>query len=400
MRGIVLTTAGRAAEAKAILTEALQAQEQQLGPLSADTLHTRYSLSTIMIDMNQAAEAIPLLELNLEAMTDRLGVDHANVLSVTGRLARAYQVVGNREKSLELHKRVYERRAEKMGPDHPHTVSSLQNLATAYSDQGDWEMAIELSQQALAQGITVLGKDHPDVLGLQNNLARYLMATERIEEAIPLFERVKIGAMQHLGPQHPNTMLALSGLGTALVKAGKLAAAKPHFLDALKILEAQGFKHYAASGIVADAVNLLHQTGEEDQAVQWLRKWLEFVETKHGQRSQVAANQRFQLGRLLMLQGKWTLAREALQSSVEVLMEVAPESWSGVEARAHLGKCLWELDERQAAREQLNAASATAERLGQQGTENRAVMELLNRWLGEATEMNPTKRDPEVQSPG
>lgn len=130
-RGIVIRDKSAIAEAKALASSVVQAQERTLGAEHPDTLTSKELLASILWYDNGEVEAEQIIEEVIYSRRRVLGEDHPDTLSSMAVYA-SILALGGRDRLTEaqrLEERVLRGRRRILGPDHPETLSAEENLA-------------------------------------------------------------------------------------------------------------------------------------------------------------------------------------------------------------------------------------------------------------------------------
>ncbi len=223
--------------------QALELDEEMLGPRAGDTMAARNFLATVLYKLSKIDEAETLLRQSLdlagpEALSADLLNNHAEVQVTKGNyeeareffrlaaekassvqpvdaellavipmnVARIDYSQGDFESAVIQYREAKQRLLDVFGKEHPMTLICLSNLASALSGAGREDEAIQLKLETIEIKNRVLGENHPDTLASKNNLAISYMGRGENEKAVPLFESVFEHTLEFMPPADPRRM--------------------------------------------------------------------------------------------------------------------------------------------------------------------------------------------------
>jgi tetratricopeptide (TPR) repeat protein len=186
--------------------------------------------------------------------------------------------------------------------------------------------AVLIGQKKYTAGIRALqaiARAQPSLVSIHFQIGVLLSRTGRIEEAILEFSKVR--------ELRPDTSLAARALADALLKTGKIDAAKEQAAIAVMLAEAEGPPEIFAAHEVAARVAL---AGGDDEAA------LQHAEAAHEADPTIPVQQ-FVQGRLLYDEGQYEKAAASLEEATAVLMA---NGRSLADLHLYLGESLARLD--------------------------------------------------------
>jgi serine/threonine protein kinase/tetratricopeptide (TPR) repeat protein len=231
--------ARKTAEAIALLEKVRDAEEKKLGPDHPGTLLTLNNLAVAYGHAGRTAEAIALLEKVRDAEMSKLGPDHPNTLATLHALATAYQDAGRMAEAIALYEKVRDARTARLGPDHPDTLLTLNNLAAAYWKAEKLDRSVPLFEELLQRSIKVRGVDHPVTMMVAINLAVNYCDAGRLPEAARVIDEWLPRAQARLGAGHRITEFATCTAARIRAEAGDVALAIEVGAEVLKKLQKQ-----------------------------------------------------------------------------------------------------------------------------------------------------------------
>jgi tetratricopeptide (TPR) repeat protein len=216
--------------------EALAANERQISLLRShdaaplDIARALIARGGVLTTSGRYADAKPVLSeaLNLLQQLPGAGADYAVTLF---ELARVAHLTGDESQAEKLYREVIARdqhgddaMRRKMG-DH------LQNLSVLLVGQGRYDESAAVSREALAVYRKYWPADYPEALMSEAQYGIILMHLHRPAEAEPVFRDVLAREARVLGPEHADTLVAQTQLGESLIDLER-------YPEAVKILRA------------------------------------------------------------------------------------------------------------------------------------------------------------------
>lgn len=328
--------------AESVLRTALALQRQVLGDDHPETTETMLSLSRAIRDQGALDEAERLAResLSRRLKTRRQGdedeivsamTELAGVLALDGRMALVAEDL--LRKGLELRERLY-------GPDDfrvEPSVSALAEFLNAWERGDEAEVMI---RRSLAMRQRIYGDDHPRVTSEQTALASALLTQGRPEEAREILRAVVRRYEETYGGDHLMLALALQEVARTFVVEQLYDSADVHLRDALAMrLRLEG----AAGADVAGLHHLLGEVaarlGRPDAAEASLRVAVGQRERLFGPESPLTLRSQALLASLLTDLGRLDEAEPLLERTVEAQNQVLGEPHADlVTSLGHLGR--------------------------------------------------------------
>lgn len=223
-------------QAESLYSRALGIRETALGLTHPDVADTLVSLASIYRALSRYPWAEPLYNRALAIEEQHLGPDHPQLGRVLNNLANLFWEQGNYDRAEALHRRALAIREKHLGPEHPKLAVSLNNLAVLYEDRGDFAQSETLHRRALAIRERALGLSHPDVAVSLHNLGDLYVKQGRLAEAEPLYRR-SLDLRETLLGTHREVAASLGGLARLYRAQGRYWEAEPLNRRALAIFE-------------------------------------------------------------------------------------------------------------------------------------------------------------------
>jgi tetratricopeptide (TPR) repeat protein/tRNA A-37 threonylcarbamoyl transferase component Bud32 len=262
--------------------------------------------------------------------------------------------LGEYQAALESYGRALELREASLGPDNLEVAASLDHLGVTHVTLGHTVEARAYIERALAIRVQLLGPEHTRVAGTLDNLAVVLHAESNYDEARATLERSLAIWRSALGPDHFDVALPLANLGAMQLEQGDCAAALESFKSALAIEEAAlGSDHPAVAGTLANMAQAQKWLGDLEGMLSNHARAIEIYERHLEPKHPRFASIRHQYGTALALAGRHEQARVQLEQGLAIGLtqeSSAPEEIAAT--RFALAQSLWELGERELAREQ------------------------------------------------
>jgi tetratricopeptide (TPR) repeat protein len=339
-QALAFDSAGRPAEAIALLERVRDIRAKTLGGEHPDTLDAAIGLALMLVRAGRPNEAIALLERVRDVRVAQLGGDHALTLAALESLAEAYVGAWRGKEAIELLERVRDLRTKALGPDHPDTLRVLSTLAFAYQSSGRMKSAIALFEEARDAVVPRFGPDHPRTLNILDHLVWMYRAFGRTQEAIALGEQVRDARVKNLGAYHPHTIHTLDNLALAYLDAEKPEQALPLLQQAAAGLEKHRFVPGHSGRMIANLCRCLEKMNQPRLADEWRRKWLAAAREKYGPESAAYANELEVHGVDLLDRGRHAEAGPILRECLAIRRKAQPGDWKTFDAQSSVGAAL------------------------------------------------------------
>ncbi len=327
--GEVYDSLGLYRRAEALFAQAVETQQQVLGPNSVETLKSMRYLAWVMHEEGRDSEAEKLDRDALARYRRAFGVEHHGTLAAMSDLASILRAQFRYEDAEALQRETFEIQTRVLGPESEDTLTSMNNLANTLSYEHKYTEAEALRRRALDIQRRVLGPEYPDTLRSMMNLGDTLYLEGRYSDAQSL-ERETLGIQKRvLGPEHPETLMTMYNLSCALNKAGSYREAETLGRETLDIRSrVLGPTHRATlKTMVSLAISLLRE-GHYPEAEKLLRDALAVQSRTLGAKHQDVAASLYQLAILDEQEGKNDEALTLLRDSIN--HGLAVESRDGI----------------------------------------------------------------------
>ena len=202
-------------EARELLRQNLELQEQRIGRRHAAVAETLYLLGRATARGGDIEAAEPLFRESLELRRQLLGEDDPAVAVGLNSLALVLHEKGELAAAEPLYRQAIEKSRRLLGEADAQTVKTRANLALLLLDRGDYEPAEKLFGEALA-GREALPGDQELVAEALDGLGQTLLAQGRAEEAATRLEEGLELRQSLFGDEHPSTARSRAHLGDAL----------------------------------------------------------------------------------------------------------------------------------------------------------------------------------------
>ena len=315
--GEVYDSLGLYQRAEALFAQAVETQQQVLGPNSVETLKSMRYLAWAMHEEGRDSDAEKLDREALARYRRAFGVEHHGTLAAMSDLASILRTQFRYEDAETLQRETFEIQTRVLGQESEDTLTSMNNLANTLSYEHKYAEAEALRRRALDIQRRVLGPEYPDTLRSMSNLADTLYLEGRYSEAESL-ERETLGIQKRvLGPEHPETLMTTYNLTCALNNTGSYAEA-----EALgrKILENRsrmlGPEHRATLKTMVSLAISLRKEARYPEAEKLLRDALGIQRRTLGSVDQDEADSLYQLAVVDGRQGKNDEALALLHDSI------------------------------------------------------------------------------------
>lgn len=274
--------AGQLVTARDLLDNGAARLENELvdQPLVRATLQR--TIGWVYFELGLYDEAERLFDQALEVQEQLLGPDHLDVAQSVNNLGSVYWRQRHLEKAEQSYERCLRIRERTCEPDDPLLAKSYNNLAIAYGAQGRYEEAEPLNRKAVQVLEKAHGVDHPDVARSLNSLANLLRRQGKFGEAEQLYLRA-IRIRENLGDNHPHLGVSLHNLAIVYEELDRLDEAEALYLRSGEILEtALGPSHPDLAVSHRSLAGLYQQQRRFDEAEQLFKQALAIREVAFG----------------------------------------------------------------------------------------------------------------------
>ncbi len=211
--------AGNSERAKEVALEALQSVRQVFGDQEINTALVLELLSAIYLQRRELAAAIENQTAVLEIRRARLGPDHPDVGLAESNLGIAKRLIGRYEEAIELQQRALPKLIDKHGENSYIVARALTSQGLSLSSLSRWQEALEMHRQALT--ITELLGNAREISRPLNNIALVHWARGEYSQAVSYFRRA-LAIRESIENEHEKQRVGLlSNLGRTLTEAGQ-----------------------------------------------------------------------------------------------------------------------------------------------------------------------------------
>jgi tetratricopeptide (TPR) repeat protein len=223
---------GKFAAAETHLRRAVQMRRDLLGPNHADTLSSRRSLGSALLDQNKLSEAETVINSCLNDCLRELGPGDMTTVLARADAGRLAAVRGQGDKVAAITGQLADTKPFAQFPEVFAALKAVREVTDIYQQPGPaeekWpkvEAALRPLHEQFVKSAS-LGPTSPITLNLTYNLGYALHMQGKLAEAEPFWRQCWEGRHHVLGPDHQDTSLTLSWLILCLLDQGKGAAAE------------------------------------------------------------------------------------------------------------------------------------------------------------------------------
>lgn len=284
----------------------------------------RVATGRLRLAQRRLGEAEEELSAGLAGIERALGPRHRDALVARGELAGLLQESGRLDEAEPLYRDALEGLAAGLGDEHPETVRLRFNYAMLLHARGKPEPAIAQMRELFAVRERTLGPDHPETLAVLANLGAMELLRGDLEEAEALCREVLARAPQ--GPEHPLTQAMKVNLGNVRYRLGDCAEAEALWGEVhVQRASTFGDDHELTLKPLFDLARAARCLEELDAAEDRARRGLEASRRTLGERHRFTFEYERELGRTLVLLGRYEEAEEVLLASLALHRELAGE---------------------------------------------------------------------------
>jgi tetratricopeptide (TPR) repeat protein len=316
---IAYESAGRVADAIAVLASALTDRERNLGAEHPDTVVARGRLAHAYASADRP-EAVLMYERTVADSDRQLGPGHLGTLPARAGLVAAYQAAGRTKDAIRSSQMLVTDAERLLGTSHPTTLAARAGLADAYQAAGQTKDAIEQFKRVLSVHEAVRGRDHPDAIAARAALASALRRAGKLKDAIILYEQVLADRERTAGPDHTDTIDTISAranLAFAYRTAGQLRDAIPMYERTLADQERlHGPDHRDTRTARANLAGAYQQAGRVGDAIPHFERVLADSERMQGPGDLETLTDRCNLAAALFAAGRLMEVLSVLQRAL------------------------------------------------------------------------------------
>jgi eukaryotic-like serine/threonine-protein kinase len=211
--GQVLQRQGRHRDALAPLERALALTERYFGRAHVRQVPALMALGASHLALGQPESALTSFEQARDIEEAYHGLRTVRAADIAAEMGRALYGQGKYEQAVAPLERARELGAELHGAEHPRVTPALVVMAELRAARGEHEQARQVLESALAIRERRLGTEHPDTAQVRARLGHVLVELGDRERARPLLESALLALESARGPNHPDLAPALNGLG-------------------------------------------------------------------------------------------------------------------------------------------------------------------------------------------
>ncbi|MEL7496532.1 MAG: tetratricopeptide repeat protein [Planctomycetota bacterium] len=329
-------SSGQHRKARPLLEKGLQWSIATYGPQDHRTLYARSGLTQLYCFLREFELALPMAKETLELTKNVFGDDHRNVGNAMRDLARTYRSGGEHAKALPWFEKVLTQNKTILGDRHPSTLSAMGNVAACLRSVGEIDQAQKMNEKCLILAKDILGDDHSHTNNIKAGLAAGFWSQKRLDRSVPLFEELLAYQESRNGRKHPRTLMVIANLGVNYKDAGRLEEAVPLLEEAYRAIPDMPALGFSGPALLEGYL----KSDQTEQALKLLDELVVDARNKLPAGSLKLSISLSRLGRYLLENDLLTKAEPLLKESVEIQMELAPETWSTYATIALLGKAL------------------------------------------------------------
>jgi tetratricopeptide (TPR) repeat protein len=247
------------------------------------------------------------------------------------------------------------------------------NLGVVYFDQSDTTRALEHFEASNRYATQLYGEGHPqtalsllNVGSVRSKSGDPEAGIEDIKRAGEIFEKA-------WGKNHPNTLAAHGNIGSTLMEMGRYDEALQEYEAALAGFDARQESPPQLTRLMTSAAMAYATVERFDEALQWIRRDITLLETRHAEPYLETANAYYALGNILNRQERYDESVEALEHARDLAARASSEDHPlAIQARHAIGTALLGAERYDEALPHLEAALVAAKGNGDLGEDVQA----------------------------
>jgi serine/threonine protein kinase/tetratricopeptide (TPR) repeat protein len=231
---------GQPESAMTSFAQAREIEEAYHGPRTVRAVDIGIEMGRALCWQGKYEQAVAPLEGALALGAELYGAEHPRITPALLVMAELRAARGEHEQAREVLERALAIRERRLGTEHPDTAQARARLGHVLVELGDRERARPLLESALTALESARGENHPDLAPALSGLGALWREESNERRVRRALERQLAILRQHLGDAHPAVAAADGELGEALLVVDSASGARPSFVRARAILEAEG----------------------------------------------------------------------------------------------------------------------------------------------------------------
>jgi eukaryotic-like serine/threonine-protein kinase len=322
--GRVHLNLGRGEDGIAILREAVEANRAVWGEGARETVEAMRALGFALNQHGTAAEAEAVLLDALERQTRLTGAASLPVATIQEFLGRQLLDVRRLDEAEPLLRASYETRRVRLDPGDPLLTDNLNGLAALHVYREDHEGALPFQEEAVAV-LERAGPEHAGNLAIVlGNLGSVYQRIGRLEEADGALTRALSLMEQRLGPEHFLTAARRASLAGVRARMGRTAEADSLYGEAIDVLRRVAPNHLTLPTELGAWARALRSQGRLAEAEERARDAVQEANRAMGPGHPVTAISTAVLADILRDRGRLAEAGEAYDAAVTRLAVALP----------------------------------------------------------------------------
>jgi serine/threonine-protein kinase len=317
--GELLRQKGDYRAAEPILREALATSRRLFGAADPRVAETLNHLGKVRYAQGAYPEAEAAVREALAIQRGALPAGHADLGESLNNLATVVLARGDQPGAESLFREALAVRRQALGPDHALVAASLNNLALVLQSRGAYDEAEGANREALAVYRKLFPDDNPRVATVLNNLGLSLYLKGDYAGAEPVFRESLAMRRRLLSPSHPEVAQSASNLGLLLQGLGRHDEAEALYRESLAVREkALGADHPLVAGSLNNLGLLFQARGRHGEAQALFAQGRDLLVRRLGPAHALVATSLSNLGSVALDRGRLEAAEALYQESLSI----------------------------------------------------------------------------------
>ena len=279
------------------------------------------TLGSVLVGEGKYEQGVELLKKAM-AQQSKQGGSLSDLSDTLSYLGQAYIYLGNYNEADAVNQRLLQLDRQLYGPDDFRLTDALEDLEQIQEKRGDYIQAERYGREALRIDAAWYGKDHPETAVMMTALAGALLQEGKYSEADQLLQDALVTQQRVYGPRSTQAAFILSRMEVSAFKKNDMKTALDFSNRCLEIYRASyGKEDYRVGVTLSSQSSIYINENQYGKAEKLLRDATQILTKAQSMDSIDNAVLQVRLGRVLMLEHKYSDAEQHSRAGFEVLLK-------------------------------------------------------------------------------
>jgi eukaryotic-like serine/threonine-protein kinase len=308
-----------------------------------DLTNALIALADAQNQFNQAAASVATWEEVVALVRERYGPLHLRTASALVSLSRPLRRLGQLDRAEAILREALAIDDAVLDPDDHRRGNHLNALSTLLWVKRDYPAALQAGRESLRITRVVFGDDHPELSTDLNSIGMFMAAMGDYQAAVEVLRDALRIRERHYGAENLRTAIVRSNYGDTLARAGNGKAGTAELRRAIASFRQSGTDP-EDQFVATEKLARLHVDWSDGEAAMAGYEDLAQAAERRAERAHWRARAALGRGRALLLLGRFTEARSALDDAAQMAVQspLAAESNLELQLARALAHCLLE----------------------------------------------------------